>query len=317
MGPALQVRPARTANAAESVLDLVGNTPLLHLSRFQPKDGADLYAKLEFLNPGGSVKDRAALEMIKTAEATGHLLPGATIIEPTSGNTGVGLALVAVMRGYRVIVVMPEKFTGAKSVVMRALGAEIVLTPTAQGMLGAISRAKELVAQIPGSFMPQQFENVANPAAHYKTTGAEIYAQLGKVPDAVVLGAGTGGTFSGVARYLKERGKVHAVLVEPVGSVWGGGPAGLHKTEGIGQPFWPAVIERSLIDEILTISDEDSFAAVKELARREALLVGGSSGAAAHAAKIVAARLGKGATVVTLFPDAFERYLGKGIFENL
>ena len=313
-----QTAPSTAARAAESVLDLIGGTPLLHLNRFSPDEGGDIYAKLEFLNPGGSVKDRAALGMIETAEASGRLRPGATLIEPTAGNTGVGLALIGIARGYRVILVVPEKFVGPKTVVMGALGAEIVLTPTEKGMPEAIAKAQELAESIPGSFVPQQFENPANPDFHQRTTAVEIHLQLGRIPDAVVLGAGTGGTFTGVARYFKALSpQVRAVLVEPQGSVWGGGPAGPHKVEGIGNSFWPGTLDRSLIDEILTVDDDTSFAAVKELARNEGLLVGGSSGTAAHAAREVARRLPPGSAVVTVFPDAFERYLGKGVFENL
>jgi len=313
-----QIAPSPAARVAESVLDLIGGTPLLHLNRYSPEGGGQIYAKLEFLNPGGSVKDRAALGMIDAAEASGRLRPGATLIEPTAGNTGVGLALIGIARGYRVILVVPEKFVGPKTIVMGALGAEIVLTPTEKGMPEAIARAQELAASIPDSFVPQQFENPANPDFHYRTTAAEIHAQLGRVPDAVVLGAGTGGTFTGVAGYFKERApRTRAVLVEPQGSVWGGGPAGPHKVEGIGNSFWPGTLERSLIDEIITVDDETSFKAVKELARGEGLLVGGSSGTAAHAAREVARRFTPESAVVTVFPDAFERYLGKGVFENL
>jgi len=303
---------------AEGILDLVGDTPLLHLRRFAPEGAGDIYAKCEFLNPGGSVKDRAALGMIDEAEAAGRLRPGATIVEPTAGNTGVGLALVGISRGYRVVMVVPEKFVGPKTEVMRVLGAEVILTPTEAGIQGAIAKAREVAAGLPGSFVPQQFENPANTAYHYKTTAAEIHTQLGRVPDAVVLGAGTGGTFTGVARYFKEREpRVRAVLVEPQGSIWGGGPAGPHKVEGIGNSFWPGALDRSLIDEIRTVGDDESFAVVKELARTEGLLVGGSSGSAAFAARDVAREMGPGSTVVTVLADGFERYLGKGIFENL
>jgi cysteine synthase len=303
---------------AEGILDLVGDTPLLHLRRFAPEGAGDIYAKCEFLNPGGSVKDRAALGMIDEAEASGRLRPGDTIVEPTAGNTGVGLALVGISRGYRVVMVVPEKFVGPKTEVMRVLGAEVILTPTEAGIQGAIAKAREVAAGLPRSFVPQQFENPANPAYHYKTTAAEIHAQLGRIPDAVVLGAGTGGTFTGVARYFKEREpRVRAVLVEPQGSVWGGGPAGPHKVEGIGNSFWPGALDRSLIDEIRTVGDDESFAVVKELARKEGLLVGGSSGSAAFAARDVAREMGPASTVVTVLADGFERYLGKGIFENL
>jgi cysteine synthase len=311
--------PASAApRVAEGILDLVGDTPLLRLRRFVPAGAADIYAKCEFLNPGGSVKDRAALGMIDEAEAAGRLRPGGTIVEPTAGNTGVGLALVGISRGYRVIMVVPEKFVGPKTEVMRVLGAEVVLTPTEAGIQGAIAKAREVASALPGAFVPQQFENPANPAFHYKTTAAEIHEQLGRIPDALVLGAGTGGTFTGLARYFKEREpRVRAVLVEPQGSVWGGGPAGPHKVEGIGNSFWPGALDRSLIDEIRTIGDDESFAVVKELARTEGLLVGGSSGSAAFAARDVARELGAGRTVVTVLADGFERYLGKGIFENL
>jgi cysteine synthase A len=310
------LRPA--AATVENVLELVGQTPLLHLNRFRPQGCAEIYAKLEFLNPGGSVKDRTALGMIEAAEAAGRLQPGATIIEPTGGNTGVGLALIGISRGYRVILVVPEKFVGPKTAVMGVLGAEVVLTPTELGMQGAIDRAHELARGISGAFVPQQFENPANPEFHYRTTAAEIHEQLGRVPDALVLGGGTGGTFTGVARYFKERSAtLRAVVVEPQGSVWGGGPAGPHKVEGIGNSFWPAALERSLVDEVRTVADDDAFAMVRELARSEGLLVGGSSGAAAFAAREVARQLGSGRRVVTLFADGFERYLGKGVFENL
>ena len=316
MGPATGA--GSLLKTVDSVLDLVGETPLLRLGRYSPADGGTIYAKLEFLNPGGSIKDRAALGMVLEAEASGRLKPGSTIVEPTAGNTGVGLALIGISRGYRVVVVVPEKFVGPKTAVMKVLGAEIVLTPTEKGMQGAIARAQELAATLEGAYVPQQFENPANTDFHYRTTAAEIHAQLGRCPDAVVVGAGTGGTFSGLARYFKERSaSVRAVVVEPRGSIWGGGPPGPHKVEGIGNTFWPGNLQRDLIDEVKTVSDEDSFAAVKELARGEGLLLGGSSGTAAHAAREVARALGRGSVVVTIFPDGFERYLGKGVFEDI
>jgi cysteine synthase len=309
---------ARALRVADGVLELIGETPLLRLRRYARDSSAELFAKLEYLNPGGSVKDRAALGMIEAAERDGRLKPGATIIEPTAGNTGVGLALIGISRGYRVILVVPEKFVGAKTVVMGILGAEVVLTPTEKGIQGAIEKARELAACVPNAFVPQQFDNPDNPAFHYRTTAPELHAQLGRVPDALVLGAGTGGTFTGVVRYFKERdARVRGILVEPQGSIWGGGAPGPHKVEGIGNSFWPGALDRALIDEVKTVTDEQSFAAVKELARSEGLLVGGSAGAAAHAARECARALGHGALVVTLFPDAFERYLGKGVFENL
>jgi cystathionine beta-synthase (O-acetyl-L-serine) len=291
---------------------------MLRLNRYAPAGGAGIYAKLEFLNPGGSVKDRAALGMIDAAEAEGRLRPGATIIEPTAGNTGVGLALIGISRGYRVILVVPEKFVGPKTAVMKVLGAEVILTPTEGGIQGAIATAQEIAARLPGSYVPQQFENPSNPEFHYRTTAVEIEDQLGRTPDAIVIGAGTGGTFTGLARYFKEREpRMRAVLVEPQGSIWGGGPPGPHKVEGIGNSFWPGALDRSLIDEVRTVRDDDAFTAVRELARTEGLLVGGSSGAAAHAARDVAGALPSSAAVVTVLADGFERYLGKGVFENL
>jgi cysteine synthase A len=317
MGKLVQDAPLTRARRAESVLDLIGQTPLLRLARYAPA-GAEVWAKLEFLNPGGSVKDRAALGMIDAAEAGGLLRPGATIIEPTAGNTGIGLALIGISRGYRVILVVPEKFVGPKTAVMNVLGAEIILTPTEKGIQGAIEKARELATSLPNTYVPQQFENPANPDFHQRTTALELHEQLGRLPDAVVIGAGTGGTFTGVARYFKTLDPaVRAVLVEPQGSVWGGGAAGPHKVEGIGNSFWPGALDRSLVDEVRTVPDDPSFAAVRELARKEGLLVGGSSGSAAHAAREVALELGPGKVVVTVFPDGFERYLGKGVFENL
>jgi cystathionine beta-synthase (O-acetyl-L-serine) len=308
----------QTPPLAQSILELVGATPMLRLNRYAAPGGAGIYAKLEFLNPGGSVKDRAALGMVDAAEAEGRLRPGATIIEPTAGNTGVGLALIGISRGYRVILVVPEKFVGPKTAVMKVLGAEVILTPTEDGIQGAIAKAQQIAAGLPGSFVPQQFENPANPEFHYRTTAVEVEEQLGRIPDAVVIGAGTGGTFTGLARYFKEREpRTRAVLVEPQGSIWGGGPPGPHKVEGIGNSFWPGALDRSLVDEVRTVTDDDAFAAVRELARREGLLVGGSSGAAAHAAREVARGLPPSATVVTVMADGFERYLGKGVFENL
>lgn len=309
--------PAATARRAENVLELIGSTPIVRLSRYAP-DGAELWAKLEFLNPGGSIKDRAALGMIDAAEASGRLRPGATIIEPTAGNTGIGLALIGISRGYRVILVIPDKFVGPKTAVMNALGAEIILTPTEKGMEAAIKKAHEMAASLPNAYVPQQFDNQANPDVHQRTTAVELHEQLGRVPDAIVIGAGTGGTFTGVARHFKALDPaVRAVLVEPQGSIWGGGTAGPHKVEGIGNSFWPGALDRSLVDEVRTVADDPSFLSVRELARKEGLLVGGSSGSAAHAAREVALEMGPGKTVVTIFPDGFERYLGKGIFENL
>src|SRR5574341_1187242 len=266
MPKSVTVPPALRARVADSVLELIGQTPLLRLSLYAPGP-AEVHAKLEFLNPGGSVKDRAALGMIDEAEKSGRLRPGATIIEPTAGNTGIGLALIGISRGYRVILVVPDKFVGPKTAVMSVLGAEAVLTPTEKGMEAAIKKAHELAAALPDAYVPQQFENPANPDIHQRTTAVELHEQLGRVPDAVVIGAGTGGTFTGLARYFKELSpSVRAVLVEPQGSVWGGGPPGPHKVEGIGNSFWPGALDRSLIDEVRTVGDDDAFAPVRELA---------------------------------------------------
>jgi cysteine synthase len=303
---------------AESIIDLVGNTPLLHLSRFAPPPLADIYAKLEFFNPGGSVKDRAALGMILDAEQKGLLHRGATIIEPTAGNTGIGLALIGVARGYRVILCVPEGFAVEKMKLMEALGGEIEYVPNEAGMKGAIERAHLLAASIEGSFIPQQFENLANPLAHETQTAREITEQLPARVDAVVIGAGTSGTFVGVSRAMRKLNpQVLCVLVEPEGSIYGGNPPGPKKIEGIGQKdFIPAIFDRSLADEIMMVTDEDSCAAIRKLGRTEGVLGGWSTGAAAAAAYKIAERLGSGKTVITVFPDHAERYISQGIFDE-
>ncbi len=302
---------------AESIIDLIGHTPLLHLSRFASPPLADIYAKLEWLNPGGSVKDRAALGMILDAEAKGILRPGATIIEPTAGNTGIGLALVGVARGYRVILCVPKGFAIEKMKLIEALGGEIHYVPHEAGMKGAIQRSRELALDIQNSFVPQQFENSANPCFHESTTAAEIIEQMDHQIDAVVIGAGTSGTFVGVARAVKRLNPdVLAVLVEPEGSIYGGGPPGPKKVEGIGQrDFIPKIYDSSLADEIMMIMDDEVCAALKRIARLEGVLGGWSSGAAAAAAYKIAERLGVGKRVVTIFPDGAERYRSQGIFE--
>ena len=301
-----------------SALDLIGETPILHLRSFDRPRAASIFAKLEFLNPGGSVKDRAALGMIQEAEKRGLLRPGSTIIEPTAGNTGIGLALVGTLRGYKVILVVPEKYSREKKQIMTALGASLVSTPTADGMPGALKKAQEIAAATPGGYLPQQFENPANPEIHYRTTAREIWHQMQGKIDALVLGAGTGGTITGVTRYVKERNPgVRSVLVESEGSVLGGGTAAPHKVEGIGNSFMPKILDRSLIDEVVAVTDRDAFATVLLLARREGLLVGGSSGAAAFAAARVAEQIGAGRKIVTLFPDIAERYLSQGIFDEV
>jgi len=301
-----------------SALDLIGETPILHLRSYDRPRAASIFAKLEFLNPGGSVKDRAALGMIQEAEKRGLLRPGSTIVEPTAGNTGIGLALVGTLRGYKVILVVPEKYSREKKQIMTALGASLVSTPTADGMPGALKKAQEIAAATPGGYLPQQFENPANPEIHYRTTAREIWQQMQGKIDALVLGAGTGGTITGVTRYVKERNPgVRSVLVESEGSVLGGGTAAPHKVEGIGNSFMPKILDRSLIDEVVAVTDRDAFATVLLLARREGLLVGGSSGAAAFAAARVAEQIGAGRKIVTLFPDIAERYVSQGIFDEV
>ena len=304
---------------AESVIDLIGQTPLLHISRFAPPPLAGIYAKIECLNPGGSIKDRAALGMILDAEEKGLLQPGATIIEPTAGNTGIGLALVGVARGYRVILCVPRGFAEEKMKLIEALGGEIEYVSHEAGMQGAIDRCHELRATIKGSFVPQQFENTANPCFHERSTGREIIDQMNGRIDAVVIGAGTSGTFVGVSRAVRRINKdVLCVLVEPEGSIYGGNPPGPKKVEGIGQrDFIPKIYDASLADEIMMVSDDEVCAALRKIARLEGLLGGWSTGAAAAASYKIAERLGEGKKVVTVFPDGAERYRSQGIFDEL
>ena len=298
-------------SVVDSVLDLVGNTPLLRLTRFAP--GLQLFSKLEYLNPGGSVKDCIGVGMIRAAEALGQIRPGvSTIIEPTAGNTGVGLAIAAKALGYRCILCVPTKYSREKMMLMKALGAELVLIPKEKGMVGAIEKCKELAASIPDSFVPQQFDNPSNPDSHYATTGPEIWRQLEGRVDAVVLGAGSGGTFTGIARYLKEQNPaIQAVVVQPVGSVYCGAPLKEWVVEGVGNSFMPASLDLSLADRIMDVADADSLATARELIATEGCLVGASSGANAWAAREFAKTLPAGARVVTLFPDGAERYLSK------
>lgn len=299
----------------DSVLDIIGNTPLLRIRNFDGLDRVKLYAKLEFLNPGGSVKDRIGAHLLAAAEAEGKLRPGGVVIEPTAGNTGIGLALAARQKGYRVIVVVPEHFSKEKQALMAALGAEIVNTPRSAGMAGAIEKAHQLASEMEGAYVPQQFANPANPQAHYDTTGPEILSQLDGDIDIFVAGVGSGGTFTGVARYLKERlPHVRTVAVEPEGSILQGGEPGPHRTEGIGVEFIPDTLDTSLIDGVHTVYDDDAFTMVHELARREGLLVGSSSGAAFYAAYEEARNAPDGATIVTIFPDGSDRYLSKDIY---
>ncbi len=301
----------------DDISTLVGETPILQLKKLASADAASVFAKLEYLNPGGSVKDRAASGIILNAEKDGRLKPGGTIVEATAGNTGIGLALIGVQRGYKVALFVPERFSEEKVAIMKALGAEVTRTPDAEGMLGAIRRAKELVAQDPRAFMAGQFDNPANPDYHYQTTAPEIFEQMEGRIDAVVIGSGTAGTFTGLARFMKARlPKVLACAVETQGSVLGGGPPGPHKVEGIGASFIPGNFDPSVCDEILMVSDADAFAMVKTLAAREGVLSGSSGGANVFASLQVARRLGPGKRVVTMIPDSAERYLSKKIFEG-
>ncbi len=270
---------------ADDITKLVGGTPILQLKRLVPANAADVFAKLEYLNPGGSVKDRAAIGIIRRAEEDGLLKPGGTIVEATAGNTGIGLALIGVNRGYKVVLFVPERFSEEKVMIMRALGAEVTRTPDAEGMQGAIKRANELVARDPDAFMAGQFENPANPEFHYETTAQEIFEQMEGRIDALVIGAGTAGTFTGVARFLKERlPDVLAYAVETQGSVLGGGPPGPHKVEGIGASFVPKNFDRSVCDGVIMVKDPDAFGMVKILAAQEGILGGSSAGANVFAA---------------------------------
>ncbi|HEX4484667.1 MAG TPA: cysteine synthase A [Terriglobales bacterium] len=308
--------PRASLRVAEDITDLVGGTPLLKLKRLAQPGSADVFAKLEYLNPGGSVKDRAAIGMIRRAEEQGLLKPGSTIVEATAGNTGIGLALIGVNRGYKVALFVPERFSEEKVQIMRALGAEVTRTPDNEGMQGAIRQAKELVAGDSKAFMVGQFFNPANPDYHYETTAVEIFEQMEGKIDAVVIGAGTAGTFTGVARYLKKQlPKVLAIAVETQGSILGGKPPGPHKVEGIGASFIPGNFDPTVCDEVLMVSDVDAFEMVKQLAAREGVLAGSSGGANAFAAFEVAKSLGQG-RVVTMVPDSAERYLSKKIFEG-
>ncbi|KQL46104.1 cysteine synthase [Brevibacillus choshinensis] len=304
-------------NVFGNVKELIGNTPIVEITQFDLPEGVRLFAKLEYFNPGGSVKDRLGMELIRAAEENGQLKPGGTIIEPTAGNTGIGVALAAVGTGYKVIFCVPEKFSEEKQELMRALGAEVVNTPTEQGIKGAIAKAQELAASIPGSFVPQQFANPANPDAHYKTTGPEIWKQMDGAVNVFVAGAGSGGTFMGVARYLKEQNpSVKTVIVEPEGSIVNGGEPGPHKTEGIGMEFLPPFMDTSYFDAIHTIMDTEAFDLVKQLAAKEGMLVGSSAGAAMAAALREAKEAAPGTNIVILFADSSERYLSKKIYQG-
>ena len=305
----------------EKITDLVGSTPLMKLSNYISENnlGADIYAKLEYFNPAGSVKDRIAKAMIDDAESKGALKPGSVIIEPTSGNTGIGLAAVAASRGYRIILTMPETMSVERRNLLKAYGAELVLTDGAKGMKGAIAKADELAKEIPGGFIPSQFTNMANPAAHKATTGPEIWNDTDGKVDIFVAGVGTGGTVSGVGEYLKSQNpNVKVVAVEPAGSpVLSKGTPGPHKIQGIGAGFVPETLDTGIYDEIIAVENEDAFETGRTLARKEGLLVGISSGAAVYAAAQLAKRPeNKGKIIVALLPDTGDRYLSTPMFAD-
>lgn len=300
----------------KDILSLIGNTPLVKIRNMPAADSAEIWAKLEGNNPGGSVKDRIALAMIEAAEKEGKLAAGGTVIEPTSGNTGIGLAMVAAIKGYRMILTMPETMSMERRQMLQAYGAEIVLTEGKKGMKGAVDRAAELQQENPGYFMPQQFENCYNPDVHMRTTAPEIMNDLGSVPDGFVAGVGTGGTITGVGRFLRSRNpNVWIAAIEPDASpVLSGGSPGPHKIAGIGAGFIPGVLDNKIYDEIIRVSDQDAAETARTLARQEGILAGISSGAALWAGLRVAAKLGKGKKVVVIFPDRGDRYLSTGLF---
>jgi cysteine synthase len=299
---------------AGNVIELVGRTPLVRLRRLEPEGGAEIWAKLEYLNPGGSVKDRAALGIVLDAERRGVLRPGGTIVEATAGNTGVGLALIGVNRGYRVVLYVPQQFAEEKCMLMRGLGAEVIRTPEAEGMAGAIRRALEFEDENDGVFAALQFENPANPDFHEQTTAVEIWEQMDKRVDAWVSGVGSAGTFTGVARFLRKHAPgAMNIAVEPQGSVLQGGEPGTHRVEGIGGATIPVIFDRSVCDRIMMVRDEPAFAMVKRLATEAGVFAGSSAGAVVCAVIDVAKELGAGKRVVTLIPDSAERYLSKGL----
>jgi cysteine synthase A len=305
--------------AYTDITELVGRTPLVRLNRLSPEGGATVYAKVEFFNPGGSVKDRICLNMINEAERQGRLKPGGTIVEPTSGNTGIGLAMIAAVRGYKLILVMPESMSLERASLLSSYGAQLVLTPAWEGMKGSIKEAESIIGQNPSYFMPDQFSNPANPAMHRKTTAIEIWeAMEGKI-DAFVAGVGTGGTITGCGEFFKERNpKIKVIAVEPAGSpVLSGGDPGPHKIQGIGAGFVPKVLNRSILDGVITVTDDEAYQTTKLLSKKEGLLVGISAGANVFAAQKVARELGPGKNVVTILPDTGERYISVEKYFNI
>ena len=317
--PSILEKPVRRPGlrVADNILDLIGSTPMLQLKRLAGGPVADVWAKLEFLNPGGSVKDRAALGIVLDAEQRGALRPGMTIVEATAGNTGVGLALAGINRGYGVTLFVPEGFAEEKCTLMRAFGATVIRTPEAEGIRGAIERAEQVLAADKNCFAAMQFSNRANPDFHHRTTALELWEQMDGQVDAFVAGVGTGGTFSGIARFLKENSpRTLTVAVETEGSVLQGGTPGKHRVEGIGVSFVPETFDRQVADEIIRVMDQDAFTMVRRLAAEEGVLAGSSAGAVVFAALEIAKRLGPGKRVATIIPDSAERYLSKGIFQE-
>ncbi|EGT0692385.1 PLP-dependent cysteine synthase family protein [Clostridium perfringens] len=296
------------------IRDLIGNTPILKLNNISTKEGVNIYAKIEGTSPGGSCKDRVGIYMVEKAEKEGKLKPGSTIIEATAGNTGIGIALAAINKGYKIIFIVPDKFSIEKQKIMKALGAEIINTPKEEGMEGAINLANSLLSEIPNSLSLNQFKNEANPLAHYETTGRELYDGLDGQIDYFVAGAGSGGTISGVLKFLKENiSEVEGILADPVGSIIGGGQCGTYKIEGIGNNFIPETMDMSLVDDVIKVNDEEAFDAVKLLAKKEGLIVGSSSGAAFAAVLKLAEKIEKG-NIVTIFPDRGDRYFSTDLF---
>ncbi|PWW88345.1 PLP-dependent cysteine synthase family protein [Clostridium perfringens] len=296
------------------IRDLIGNTPILKLNNISTKEGVNIYAKIEGTSPGGSCKDRVGIYMVEKAEKEGKLKPGSTIIEATAGNTGIGIALAAINKGYKIMFIVPDKFSIEKQKIMKALGAEIINTPKEEGMEGAINLANSLLSEIPNSLSLNQFKNGANPLAHYETTGRELYDGLDGQIDYFVAGAGSGGTISGVLKFLKENiSEVKGILADPVGSIIGGGQCGTYKIEGIGNNFIPETMDMSLVDDVIKVNDEEAFDAVKLLAKKEGLIVGSSSGAAFAAVLKLAEKIENG-NIVTIFPDRGDRYFSTDLF---